>query len=63
MNSIKYEYNTVIGHFMLTNDTLEGFSQDCTVVQRKKRITPIYFNTNYRREMKLVPIIKDYCLL
>ena len=33
-----------------------------TVVQ-KKRNTPIYFNTNYRREMKLVPIIMDYCLL
>ena len=29
----------------------------------KKRNTPIYFNTNYRREMKLVPIIMDYCLL
>ena len=25
--------------------------------------TPIYFNTNYRTEMKLVPIIMDYCLL
>ena len=23
---------------------------------------PIYFNTNYCREMKLVPIIMDYCL-
>ena len=30
---------------------------------KKKRNTPIYFNTNYRREMKLVPIIMDYCLL
>ena len=29
----------------------------------KKRNTPIYFNTNYRTEMKLVPIIMDYCLL
>ena len=26
----------------------------------KKRNTPIYFNANYRREMKLVPIM-DYC--
>ena len=26
-------------------------------VKKKKRNTPIYFNTNYRREMKLVPII------
>ena len=24
---------------------------------------PIYFNTNYRTEMKLVPIMIDYCLL
>ena len=30
---------------------------------KKKRNIPIYFNTNYRREMKLVPIIMDYCLL
>ena len=30
---------------------------------KKKRNTPIYFNTNYRREMKLVPIIMDLCLL
>ena len=37
----------------------------CTVGQekKKKRNTPIYFNTNYRTEMKLVPIIMDYCLL
>ena len=24
---------------------------------------PINFNTNYRREMKLVPINMDYCVL
>ena len=30
---------------------------------KKKRNTPIYFDTNYRTEMKLVPIIMDYCLL
>ena len=30
---------------------------------KKKRNTPIYFNTNYCTEMKLVPIIMDYCLL
>ena len=29
----------------------------------KKKITLIYFNTNYPTEMKLVPIIVDYCLL
>ena len=26
---------------------------------KKKRNTPIYFNTNYHTEMKLVPIIMD----
>ena len=31
--------------------------------KEKKRNTPIYFNTNYRTETKLVPIIMDYYLL
>ena len=42
----------------------------CTVGQKKKkkrkerkRSTPIYFNTNYRTEMKLVPIIMNYRLI
>ena len=30
---------------------------------KRKQNTPIYFNANYRREMKLVSIIMDYCLL
>ena len=30
---------------------------------KKKRNTPIYFTKNYRTEMKLEPIIIDYCLL
>ena len=44
-------------------------SQTCTVGQKQqqqqqqKRNTPIYFYKNYRTEMKLVPIIMDYCLL
>ena len=29
---------------------------------KKKRNTSIYFNKNYRTEIKLVPIITDYCL-
>ena len=29
----------------------------------KKKKKPIYFNLNYRTEMKLVPIIVDKCLL
>ena len=35
----------------------------CTIGPKKKKTTPIYFNTNYRTEIKLVPIIMDYCLL
>ena len=31
--------------------------------KKKKRNTPIYFNTNNRTEMKLVPINMDYYLL
>ena len=31
--------------------------------KKKKKYAPIYYNTNYRTEMKLVPIIMDYCLL
>ena len=27
--------------------------------KKKKKTTPIYFNTNYRAEMKLLPIIMD----
>ena len=30
---------------------------------KKKRSTPIYFNTNYHTEIKLIPIIMDHCLL
>ena len=30
--------------------------------KKKKRNTSINFNTNYRREMKLVPANMDYCL-
>ena len=31
--------------------------------KKKNGSTPIYFNTNYRTEIKLVPKIMDYCLL
>ena len=31
--------------------------------KKKKRNIPIYFNTNYCLEMKLLPMIMDYCLL
>ena len=32
-------------------------------LKKKEKKTPIYFNTNYRTEMKLVKIIMNYCLL
>ena len=34
-----------------------------TVGQKKKWNIPTYSKTNYRREMKLIPINMDYCLL
>ena len=37
---------------------------ECTVGQtKKKRNTLIYFTGDYRTEVKLVPIVMDYCLL
>ena len=30
--------------------------------KKKKKTTPIYFNANHHTEVKLVPIIMDYCL-
>ena len=35
----------------------------CVQLAKKKRKTPINSNTNYRREIKLIPINMDYCLL
>ena len=37
----------------------------CTVGQnkQKKRNIPINFDTNYRRDMKLIPVNMDYCVL
>ena len=43
--------------FSYTND----FAYIYTCTAGKK--TPIYYNTNYRTGMKLVPIIMEYCLL
>ena len=42
--------------------TLLGSSL-CTVGQKKSRNTPNCFNSKYRTEIKLVPIIMDYSLL
>ena len=47
-----------------TNMSNTVFIVECTVGEKKKKKnTPIDLNTIYRREMKLVPIIMDYCLL
>ena len=37
------------------------YSQSKKKIKKKK--PPNYFNANYRTEMKLVPIIIDYCPL
>ena len=46
---------------------LKWYKVACTVGKtkqsKKKRNAPIYFNKNYRTEMKLVPIVMDYCPL
>ena len=34
-----------------------------TVGPKKKQNIPINFNTNYRKEIKVIPINMDYCLL
>ena len=50
----------ILAHALFELCTLHTFC--CTVGQRKKkekRNTPIYFNTNYRTEMKLVPVMMD----
>ena len=46
------------------NKLLESVAQNINAQSvNKKRSTPIHFNTNYRTEIKLVPIVMDYCLL
>ena len=45
--------------FFLNNKNIS-----CTAGKKNQtKNTPIYFNTSYRTEMKLVPHIMDYCLL
>ena len=51
-------YATFIGSVIRSN-----LNPESNNVLRKKLNAPIYFNTNYRTEMKLVPIIMDYCVL
>ena len=45
-----------------TNTVRKDVLKNKNMYSRSKN-TPIYFNTNYRTEMKLVPVIMDYCLL
>ena len=44
----------------LTDSVSENLSQS---IKKKKKNTPVYFKTNYRREIKLAPINMDYSLL
>ena len=50
--------------FLLENKCIFMFQNKCMYCRsQKEKINPTYFNTNYRREMKLVPIIMNNCLL
>ena len=53
----------IIKLVFLKNKVTFLFNNHCCTVGQKKRNTPIYFNTNYHIEMKLVPIIMEQCLL
>ena len=44
------------------NSNVHKFSCASMYSLSKKNRCLIYFNTNYRAEMKLVPMIMDYCL-
>ena len=48
-------------HFFIKKKVTVG--QNNNNNNKKKRNIPIYFSTNYRAEIKLVPIIMDYSLL
>ena len=70
LNEVKFEFHPVcslLSSFMYNNVWKSAqYAQFHFLMyssSKKKRNTSIYFNANYRREMKLVPIIMDYCLL
>ena len=48
---------------MVCVTALKQCTEQMRTVGQKKRITPFYFNTNYRTEMKLVSNTMVYCLL
>ena len=48
---------------MVCVTALKQCTEQMRTVGQKKRITPFYFNTNYRTEMKLVSNTIDYCQL
>ena len=45
------------------NRMYEAFWMNSRSKKKEERNTIIYFNENYRRKIKLVPIIMDYSLL
>ena len=58
--NIKYFFMIKLFKWTTFNHLIKRFSRK---VGQKKRNTSINFNANYRTEMKLVPIIRDYYLL
>ena len=51
-----------LGNFSPVN-ILSASLSTVQYTKKKKWNIPIYFNTNHRTEMKLVPVFMDYCLL
>ena len=56
------EFAADVNEYNLFNTLVISCTTEGVVCQEKRNI-PIYFNSNYRTEMKLVPIIMEYCLL
>ena len=53
-------YLRQITHDTFTLTKIMNYVFESTLDQEKKRNSPIYFNRNYRTDMKLVPIVTDH---
>ena len=49
--------------YLMTIHIYQAFHVQSVKKRKKKRNTPFNFSSNYLREMKLVPINIDFCLL
>ena len=59
-----YKFNNAFEiHYGISYTFAYLLSDHIILVGQKTKNTPINSNTNYRREMKLIPINMDYCLL